>query len=94
MASRERLTDNDLTTALQAVPDWHSVGNSIGKTFEFSSYGHAVLFTGAVAHLAERMDHHPEILLKWGAVTVTTWTHDAGGVTGVDIELAKRIEAL
>lgn len=94
MASRILFTDTELTSALHELPGWGPIGNSIAKTFSFQTYAAGVMFANAVAHQAERMDHHPEILLKWGAVTITTWTHDAGGVTGMDVELARRIEAL
>lgn len=83
-----------MTTALHSLPGWGPVGHSLVKVFSFDSYAKGVLFATAVAHLSERLDRHPELLVKWGSVTVTTWTHDAGGVTGMDVELAQRIEAL
>ena len=54
----------------------------------------ALLFTGAVAYLAEQADHHPDILIQWNKVTLTLSTHSAGGLTANDFDLAAKISAL
>ena len=53
-----------------------------------------MLYTGAVAYLADAADHHPDILIQWNRVTLTLSTHSAGGLTGKDVALAERITAL
>jgi 4a-hydroxytetrahydrobiopterin dehydratase len=53
-----------------------------------------MLFTGAVAYLAEQANHHPDILIQWNKVTLTLSTHSAGGLTAADFDLAGKISAL
>jgi len=53
----------------------------------------AMAFAGTVGELADRADHHPDILIQYSKVTLTLWTHDKGGVTDRDLRLARQIEA-
>lgn len=94
MPGRQVLSSNELAEALAGLPGWEAAGGKIAKPFPSKSYAAGVLFTVAVAHIAEAMDHHPDITLTYPAVIIQTSTHDAGGVTATDIELARRIEAL
>lgn len=73
---------------------WHVSDAKLTKTFEFDSYARGVLFAVAIAHLAERMDHHPDLTISYQRVTVAVNTHDVGGISPVDFELARRIDAL
>jgi len=59
-----------------------------------SDFRDAILFTGAVAYLAEQANHHPDILIQWNKVTLTLSTHSAGGLTANDFDLATKISAL
>lgn len=92
--SRERFSSDNLESALAGAPGWSQEGIELVKQFTFADYAHAVMFANAVAHVAEGMDHHPDLLLQWGKVTVRTHTHTAGGITPMDVELAERIEQL
>ncbi|MBS1709623.1 MAG: 4a-hydroxytetrahydrobiopterin dehydratase [Armatimonadetes bacterium] len=94
MPARQVLSPNELKDALVGLVGWDDLGGKIGKTFPSKSYATGVLFTVAVGHVAESMDHHPDITLTYPSVRIETSTHDAGGVTMTDIELARRIEAL
>jgi 4a-hydroxytetrahydrobiopterin dehydratase len=67
---------------------------AIRKTFKFKSFKEAWGFMAQVALKAEQMDHHPEWLNVYSKVEVTLATHDAGGVTALDVELAKFIDAV
>jgi 4a-hydroxytetrahydrobiopterin dehydratase len=67
-------------------------GDAITKTFQFKSFNQAWGWMNRVALVAEKMDHHPEWANVYGRVEVTLSTHDAGGVTQLDIDLARKME--
>ena len=88
------LSDEEITAALAGLPGWARSGDSIMTTVELGDFRAAMLYTGAVAYLAEEANHHPDILIQWNRVTLTLSTHSAGGLTGNDMALAERINAL
>jgi 4a-hydroxytetrahydrobiopterin dehydratase len=88
------LSDEEITAALAGLPGWSRSGDSITTTVELADFRAAMLFTGAVAYLAEAANHHPDVLIQWNKVTLTLSTHSAGGLTGADMALAGRISAL
>ena len=88
------LSDQEITAALTGLPGWARSGDSITTTVEHADFRAAILYTGAVAYLAEAANHHPDILIQWNKVTLTLSTHSAGGLTGADMALAQRINAL
>lgn len=88
------LTDEEITTALAGLPGWTRDGSAITTTVELADFRASMLYTGAVAYLAEEANHHPDILIQWNRVTLTLSTHSAGGLTRADMELARRIGAL
>ena len=88
MARPEKLLPDELASFFASHPEWKGDSSSIARTYTFPGYAEAVGFTMAVALVAERKDHHPDIMLSWGKVEVRWSTHDAGGVTSLDAELA------
>ena len=90
----ELLTDDEISGRLGGVPGWAREGSSITTTVTRSDFREAMLFTGAVAYLAEQASHHPDILIQWNKVTLTLSTHSAGGLTAADFDLAAKISAL
>ena len=62
------------------------------KTYSFDGYTPAVTFTNAVAAIAEEQNHHPDIMLSWGKVKVTIWTHKIDGLTESDFYFAAKVE--
>ena len=84
----------EMKRLLKNIPDWELVKNGHGYTlsrkFKFRNYSSAVDFTVLVAALAEGSDHHPSILLEWGKVTVTWWTHSIGGLHKNDFIMAAK----
>ncbi len=94
MAARDRLTDDAIEAALAALPGWTREGDAITRAFEFRDFVEAFGFLGRVALLQERADHHAETWGVYNRVRLTLSTHDAGGVTATDIELATQINAL
>jgi 4a-hydroxytetrahydrobiopterin dehydratase len=90
----ELLTDDEIVGRLDGVPGWTRDGSSITTTVTRSDFRDALLFTGAVAYLAEQANHHPDILIQWNKVTLTLSTHSAGGLTANDFDLAAKINSL
>ena len=74
--------------------DWTRDGDEIVRTFEFDSYLPGIGFAAAAGGLAEDAWHHPEIRITWGEVEVRLTTHDAGGITEKDIDLAERLDGI
>jgi len=81
---------------LASLSGWTLISepNRISREFKFKNFAEALAFTNQVAEIAEAMNHHPDILLKWGSVKVDYWTHNAGGITYMDFGAAKKIDAL
>jgi len=76
------------------APAWELVGGRLMKTVVCPSFPAALDFVMAVGRLAEEADHHPDIDIRWRTVTLSLVTHDAGGLTELDIALARAIDAL
>ena len=82
-------------TALEKLAGWTPVGDrdAIEKAFRFADFAEAFGFMSRVALIAERMNHHPEWFNVYNQVRITLTTHDAGGVSARDIDLARAIDA-
>ncbi|MFO0552142.1 MAG: 4a-hydroxytetrahydrobiopterin dehydratase [Polyangiaceae bacterium] len=84
---------------LAAHPGWQRLepvpgGMGLSRAFRFATYPESVAFVMAIALVAERRDHHPDISLSYGRVSVFWSTHDAGGISRLDVELAEATDAL
>jgi len=88
------LADAEVQSRLKELNGWSRSGNEILKLFELSDFVHAMGFVNSVALLAERLNHHPDINIRWNKVTLTLSTHSTGGLTQRDFALAKLIDAL
>ena len=73
---------------------WERRDDALHRTVTFDGYRDAVAFTVRVALEAEAADHHPDLLLSWGRVEVSLTSHDAGGVTDRDLDMARTIDGL
>ena len=89
-----KLTPAQIKIAQTAVPEWRRTGAVIRRTFVFKDFVLAMKFVATVARLAERAWHHPDIDIRWNKVTLALTTHDAGGLSTLDVSLAQRIEQL
>ena len=89
-----KLTGNDRTRALAELDGWAEVEgrDAIRRSVRFGDFTEAFAFMTRVALAAERMNHHPEWFNVWNRVDITLSTHDAGGVTRKDIDLARAID--
>ncbi len=90
----ELLEDDDLTAALKKCPEWDYEKKAITRTVEFEEFMDAIDFVNNLAEIAEEAQHHPDITIKHTTVKLKLTTHDAGGVTELDIELAQRVDNL
>lgn len=81
-----------IKTALAATPEWKKKGNTIKRLYQFKDFPAGIKFVNAVARLAEKAWHHPDIDIRWNKVTLTLTTHDAGGLTKKDFALAKKFD--
>jgi 4a-hydroxytetrahydrobiopterin dehydratase len=86
---RTKLSAEQIAIALAELDGWTVAGNKLHRTFKFPDFTAAFSFMTAVAAVAERMDHHPDWCNSYDTVRVELATHDAGGVTSNDLELAK-----
>jgi 4a-hydroxytetrahydrobiopterin dehydratase len=73
----------------QLPEGWDREGDEIVRTFDFEEYMHGLAFAQTVAEIAETQNHHPEMVVSYGAVEVRLTTHDEGGITDADIQMAE-----
>ncbi|MCC7360377.1 MAG: 4a-hydroxytetrahydrobiopterin dehydratase [Anaerolineales bacterium] len=89
------LTPAQIEQALDQLPGWSVQAGKLTKEFTVRSFAHAVVFVGAIAQLAEAMNHHPDLYLHdYKQVTISLIDHHAGGLSEKDAALAIQIEAL
>ena len=89
------LLSTDQTIALATeLPEWSILNGKIKREIKFADFNQAFGFMTRVALVAETMGHHPEWSNVWNRVVIELTTHDLGGLSGLDVELAKRIDAL
>ena len=86
------LTAGEVQNALTELSGWAGDAMAIHKTYSFPDFVTAIAFVNRAADLAERAQHHPDIDIRYSRVTMTLSTHDAGGVTQKDIDLARDLE--
>ncbi|MDA1223163.1 MAG: 4a-hydroxytetrahydrobiopterin dehydratase [Planctomycetota bacterium] len=83
------LTDDAVRAALEELPGWSAASNKLHRRFEFADFRAAFGFMATCALIAEASDHHPEWLNVYRTVEVWLTTHDSGGITEKDVELAR-----
>jgi len=89
----EKLSDQQVQQAIAKLSGWAVVNAKLHKIFKFNNFVDAFAFMTKVAIIAEKMDHHPEWFNVYNRVTIDLTTHDAGGISSLDVELAQKIEA-
>lgn len=94
MARPTRLSEEDIARRLEAAPGWRRDKDEISRAFEFKDFNQAFGFISRVALLAEAADHHPELWNVYNKVKLTFTTHDAGGLTANDFDIAEAINRL
>jgi 4a-hydroxytetrahydrobiopterin dehydratase len=94
MSDRARLSAEEIQPELAALPGWSIVGGKLHREYKFQDFTHAFGFMAAAATAIEKMNHHPEWFNVYNRVTVDLSTHDAGGITRMDLKLALTLEAI
>ena len=77
-----------------AGTDWTVVDGRLQKVVKKKDFAAALAYVNAVGDRAEAANHHPDIAINWNTVTLTLWTHDAGGVTQADLDMARTLDEL
>jgi 4a-hydroxytetrahydrobiopterin dehydratase len=92
--TREPLTAEEVAAALRDLDEWTGDQRGIARTVTCASFRAAIDLVNAVAAVAEELDHHPDMDVRYRDVTFAVTTHSAGGVTAYDLALARRIDGL
>jgi 4a-hydroxytetrahydrobiopterin dehydratase len=79
---------------IDTPPGWTNDGQALTKVFDRRNFDGSMAFVNAIATVANRLNHHPEITLSWNQVTIRTWSHDVDAITGRDAALAREIDAI
>ncbi|MBV9266431.1 MAG: 4a-hydroxytetrahydrobiopterin dehydratase [Acidobacteriaceae bacterium] len=90
----KKLSDQEISQALQGLPEWRVENEKLHRDFKFPDFAHAFGFMTASAIQIEKRNHHPEWLNVYNRVCVELTTHDAGGITQKDIELATMLDQM
>ena len=93
-ADAARLPADELSIRQRALPGWDYADGRLTKTFRFGNYYETMAFVNAVAYIAHRQDHHPDLSVHYNRVVIAYSTHDAGGVTLNDCVCAAKVETL
>ncbi len=88
------LTQTEIDQKIQAVPQWQQKKQNIVRIFKFKNFVEAISFVNQLVEPAEAAGHHPDITIEYNQVTVSLTTHDAGGLTQMDFDLAQTISDL
>ena len=89
-----RLEPDDLAAQLTTLPGWAGDTSGIRRTYKAEGFLEGVRLVDGAAEVAEELDHHPDIDIRWTSITFALSTHSEGGVTQLDVELAHRIDAI
>jgi 4a-hydroxytetrahydrobiopterin dehydratase len=89
-----KLSDLEIQRALGSLPGWARRNEVLTKTFTFPTFAEGIAFVQRVAKAADAADHHPDIDIRYTKVICMLSTHDAGGITQADLDLASSIEGL
>jgi 4a-hydroxytetrahydrobiopterin dehydratase len=90
----KKLTESEIYAAIESLPAWSVVSGKLHREYKFADFPHAVGFFAIAAPNIEKMNHHPEWSNVYNRVMVDLTTHDAGGITARDVELARLLEGI
>ena len=90
----EKLGAQEAEGRMGKLPQWKLQGSEIRRTFQFKNFPEAIEFVNRLAKVAEEANHHPDIDIRWNKVTLALTTHDAGGLTAGDFDLAAKADQL
>ena len=90
----DKLDNDQIESRLESLSEWTLNGESLQRTIGFPDFKAAMAFVNKLADAAEKAAHHPDIMIRYGKVTLTLTTHDAGGLTEKDFDMAAVVESL
>ena len=90
----KKLSQRQVDSRLVKLPQWSQNGDAIQRTFQFENFVGRMRFFNSVAEAAERVQHHPDILVRWNKVTLTLSTHDVGGISEKDMTFAANADQI
>ncbi len=90
----EKLPQESIDAKVAELPEWSVNAGTLQRTFKFENFVEAMKFVNNVAKRAEKAQHHPDILVRYSKVTLTLTTHDAGGISQKDFDLAREVDGL
>lgn len=90
--TRQRLTVEEIEKNLNDLQGWTIANEKLARKFTFKNFAESLEFVNRIGAIAEKFDHHPDVLFGWGYAEFFITTHDAGGITQRDFELAKAID--
>ena len=88
------LTTKQVSLHLKAVPNWSKRAQTISRTFKFEGFLNSIAFVNRIAKRAQKLNHHPDIDIRYDKVTLTLTTHDEGGITEKDFTLAQQCDGV
>jgi 4a-hydroxytetrahydrobiopterin dehydratase len=94
VARREKLSDEAMAERLAGLSGWKVEDGWLTKRFRFKQFMDGIRFVNQVAAVAEEMDHHPDIYIRFGLITISLKTHEAQGITETDFAQAARLDGL
>jgi len=93
LARTQKLSDEEVKLHLEGLKGWKVDDGMLQKRFKFKGFMAGMRFVNQVAEVAEEMDHHPDIYIRFGLITISLITHSAQGLTKLDFEQATRVDA-
>ena len=91
---RRKLTSEEISAGLEKLTGWKEDEGKLTKRFEFANFSDSLAFVNKAGEIADAADHHPDIRMGWGYAEFDITTHDRGGITEFDFDLAKKIDAI
>jgi 4a-hydroxytetrahydrobiopterin dehydratase len=88
------LTDAEVSSRVKSVPDWKVESGELTRTYAFKDFLSALAFVNDVGQIAEKGGHHPDIDIRYNKVRLALMTHDAGGLTAKDFEMAAELSKI
>lgn len=90
----ELIDPEEFESLMKKLPEWDVEDKELVRVVEFDEFMEGIDFVDAVAEIAEEAGHHPDIDIRWCSITLRLTTHDAGGLTDADFDLARKIDTL
>ncbi|ARM74976.1 4a-hydroxytetrahydrobiopterin dehydratase [Acidianus manzaensis] len=90
----KKLSENEITERLSKLNNWKYENNKIIKEFKFSNFDDSVSFLKLIQPVADGLDHHPDVCVYYNRVIIELTTHDVGGISDLDFQLAEKIDEL